>query len=142
MSTIFRIQEVLENQENAPSDIIHFGHKSTIISNNMLLLTNCEVHTGKYSDRGFEVRTERKAEVRMFSRMDRTNWSVRALLYSHSQRPKPSLNSVLNIFVSSLNAAVGREIFSSSNITFKVKLSTKKSKTCVKVFVIPFVFVC
>ena len=29
------------------------------ISNNMLLLTNCEVHTGKYLDRSFEVRTER-----------------------------------------------------------------------------------
>ena len=27
------------------------------------------------------------------------------------QRPKPSLISVLNIFVSSLNAAVGKEIF-------------------------------
>ena len=25
----------------------------------MLLLTNCEVHMGKYSDRNFEVRTER-----------------------------------------------------------------------------------
>ena len=25
----------------------------------MLLLTNCKVHTGKYSDRSFEVRTER-----------------------------------------------------------------------------------
>ena len=25
----------------------------------MLLLTNCEVHMGKYSDRSFEVRTER-----------------------------------------------------------------------------------
>ena len=25
----------------------------------MLLLTNCEVHRGKYSDRSFEVRTER-----------------------------------------------------------------------------------
>ena len=31
--------------------------------NNMLLLTNCEVHTGKYLDRSFEVRTER-SEVR------------------------------------------------------------------------------
>ena len=29
----------------------------------MLLLTNCEVHTGKYLDRSFEVRTER-SEVR------------------------------------------------------------------------------
>ena len=26
----------------------------------MLLLPNCEVHTGKYLDRSFEVRTERK----------------------------------------------------------------------------------
>ena len=54
----------------------------------MLLLTNCEVHTGKYSDRSFEVRTERKTEVRIFFRMDRTNWSIRALLYSHNQRPE------------------------------------------------------
>ena len=29
----------------------------------MLLLTNCEVHAGKYLDRSFEVRTER-SEVR------------------------------------------------------------------------------
>ena len=70
-----------------------------------------------------EVRSVRKAEVRIFSRMDRTNWSTRILLYSHDQRPKPSLNSVLNIFVSSLNAAVGREIFSSSHISFEVKLT-------------------
>ena len=31
--------------------------------NNMLLLTNCEVHTGKYLDRSFEVRTERSELV-------------------------------------------------------------------------------
>ena len=51
----------------------------------MLLLTNCEVHTGKYLDRSFEVRTERKAKVQIFSRIDRTNWSIRPLLYSHNQ---------------------------------------------------------
>ena len=68
----------------------------------MLLLTNFEVHTGIYSDRSFEVRTE------LFSRTDRTNWSIRALLYSHNQRPIPSSNSTLSIFVSSLNAVVGR----------------------------------
>ena len=28
----------------------------------MLLLTNCEVHMGKYLDRSFEVRTERSEE--------------------------------------------------------------------------------
>ena len=50
----------------------------------MLLLTNCEVHTGKYSDRSLDVRTERKTKDRIFSRMDRTNWSIRALLYSHN----------------------------------------------------------
>ena len=33
---------------------------------------------------------------------------------------------MLNIFVSSLNAAGGRKIFSSSRISFKVKLSIKK----------------
>ena len=42
--------------------------KSVVLSsytnyNNMLLLTNCEVRTGKYLDRSFEVRTER-SEVR------------------------------------------------------------------------------
>ena len=51
----------------------------------MRLLTNCEVHTEKYSDRSFEIRTERKTKVRIFSRMDRTNCSIRALLHSHNQ---------------------------------------------------------
>ena len=96
----------------------------------MLLLTNCEIHVGKYPDRSFEVRTERskvctKTKVRIFSRMDRINWPIRASLYSHNQRPKTSLNSELDIFVSSLNAAVGRELFSNSSILFKVKLSLK-----------------
>ena len=47
----------------------------------------------------------------MFSLMDQTNWSIRALLYSHNQRLKPSLTSIANILVSSLNVAVGREFF-------------------------------
>ena len=56
----------------------------------MLLLTNCEVHTGKYLDRSFEVgtngvRSVRNTKVQMFSRMDRTNWSIRALLYTRNQ---------------------------------------------------------
>ena len=32
-----------------------------------------------------EVRSVRKAKVQIFSRMDRTNWSIRALLYSRNQ---------------------------------------------------------
>ena len=32
-----------------------------------------------------EVRSVRKAKVQIFSRMDRTNWSIRALLHSHNQ---------------------------------------------------------
>ena len=32
-----------------------------------------------------EVRSVRKAKVQIFSCMDRTNWSIRALLYSHNQ---------------------------------------------------------
>ena len=59
-----------------------------ICTNSMLLLTNCEVHTEKYSDRSFEVRTVRKADVRIFSHMDRNNWSIRVLLCSYNQRPK------------------------------------------------------
>ena len=46
-----------------------------------------------------DVRFVRKTKVRIFSRMDRTNWSIRASLYSHNQRPEPSSNSKLNIFV-------------------------------------------
>ena len=46
---------------------------------------NCEVHTGKYLDRGFKVLTERKTKVQIFSRMEQTSWSTRALLFSHNQ---------------------------------------------------------
>ena len=61
-----------------------------------------------------EGRSVRKTKVRIFSRMDGTNWSIRALLYSHNQRPKPVLNSELNKIVPSFTASVGREIFSNS----------------------------
>ena len=37
---------------------------SAILDRTMLLLTNCEVHTGKYSDRSLNVQTE-QSEVRM-----------------------------------------------------------------------------
>ena len=56
----------------------------------MLLLTNREVLREnvwiavlKYGLN--EVRSVRKPKVQIFSRMDRTNWSIRALLYSHNQ---------------------------------------------------------
>ena len=42
------------------------------------------------------------------------------------QKSKHSLNSELNAFVSSLNAAVGRENFCNPLISFKAKLSFKK----------------
>ena len=84
-----------------------------------------------------EVRSVRKTKARIFSRMNRINWSIRAFLESQNQRPKPSLNSELNIFVSSLNVAVGREIFFDSSISIKVKFSFKKTKTCVKIFCCP-----
>ena len=89
------------------------------------------------------MRSIRKAEVRIFSHVDRTNWSIRALLYSHNQRQKTEAFSKFSTghSVSSLNAVVGREIFPvPSHISFKVKLSIKKSKTCIEI-VIPFVFV-
>ena len=63
--------------------------------------------------------------VRILSHMDRTNWSIRGLLYGHNQRPNPSSNSKLNIFVSSFNALVGRQILSNFSISFKIKISFK-----------------
>ena len=72
-----------------------------------------------------EVRSVGKTKVPIFSRMDRINWSIRALLYSHNQRPKHSLNSELNIFVSTLNAAVGKQIF-------PIPLSRLKNKALIK----------
>ena len=72
----------------SPDLLLHSAHT-------MLLLTNCGVHTGKYLDRSFEVRTERKAKVIIFSRMDRTNWSIRALLYSHNQHLEFTLDKMI-----------------------------------------------
>ena len=44
-------------------EIRHYGpvgdvSETGLYGNIMLLLTNCGVHTGKYLDRGFKVRTE------------------------------------------------------------------------------------
>ena len=63
---------------------VHTGNIWTSqLVNNMLLLTNCEVHTGKYLDRSFEVRTSLRSNCGPnISRMDRTNWSIRDLLHS------------------------------------------------------------
>ena len=77
-----------------------------------------------------KVRSVRKTKVRIFSSVDRINWSIRALLYymaiMKDHRPTPSLNSGLNKSVSSLIAAVRREIFFQFFISLKVKLSFKR----------------
>ena len=84
----------------------------------------------------------RKAEVRIFSRMDRTNWSIKAFLYSHNQRSKTEAFSKFSIehICVLLECSCWKGNFfqfpSHLNKTFN-----KKSKTCVKIFVIPFVFV-
>ena len=46
----------------------------------MLLLTNCEVHTGKYLDRSFEVLTERSEYVHTALDGPRINQSNREFL--------------------------------------------------------------
>ena len=46
-----------------------------------------------------EVRSVLKAEVRIFSCMDRTNWSIRALLYSHNQRRKTKFTEHICVFL-------------------------------------------
>ena len=106
------------------------GHDSI-----MLLLTNCEVHRGKYLDPSSEVRTEvrsvRKAEVQIFSRIDRTNWSIRALLRIHIRQNDTLLNYNDNLrikFLLDYFHSNSSGIFSSSSISFKEKLSFKKPK--------------
>ena len=54
--------------QNQPSETPYFAW----LYNNMVLLTNCEVHTAKYLDHSFkygpnEMRAVRKAKVRIFS---------------------------------------------------------------------------
>ena len=80
-------------------------------------------------------------EVRIFSRMDRTNWSIRALLYSRNQhlgltRQNDTLlnyNDNLHIkFLLEYFHSNSSGTFSSSSASFKEKLSFKKTKTCLK----------
>ena len=113
----------------------------------ILLLTNFEVQTGKYLDRSFEVRTERKAKVQIFSRMDRTNWSIRALLYSYNQHlgvilDKMILNWIILTNYTSNSSSIFHSnssgIFSSSFISFEGKLSFKKPKLALKSLYRPF----
>ena len=81
----------------------------------MLLLANYEVHTGNYWDHSFE-------KLRSDYSTVWTELNCQSELYCMAiikeQRTKPSLNSKLNIFVSSLNAAAGREFFSNSSKFF------------------------
>ena len=79
-----KIQKVIEVFEfwSLKQHPLYQVKKNKQLMNTMLLLTNCEVHTRKYSDRSLDVR---KTKVRIFSSMDRTNWSIRALLYSRNQ---------------------------------------------------------
>ena len=52
-------------------------HDNEIVFDTILLLTNCEVHTAKYSDRSFEkLRSE-------YFPYGTNNCLIRALLYSH-----------------------------------------------------------
>ena len=87
---------IIRRHANIPNNILcspedtavsYLAFKQTLSNTIMLLLTNCEVHTGnirtevlKYGPN--ELRSVGKAEVRIPSRMDRTNWSIRASLYS------------------------------------------------------------
>ena len=62
----------------------------TTLIHPMLLLTTREVHTGNIRTAVLmygpnEVRSVRKTKVRIFSRMDRPNWSIRYLLCRHNQ---------------------------------------------------------
>ena len=46
-----------------------------------------------------EVRSVRKGKVQIFPRMDRTNWSIRALLYSHNQHLGFTLDKMIHCWI-------------------------------------------
>ena len=79
-----------------------------------------------------EVRSVRKAdhEVRIFSRMGRTNWPKRASLYSHNQRPKTKAFSKFNteLICVFLECSCWKGNCFQFHISVKVKLSIKKVK--------------
>ena len=81
-----------------------------------------------------EVRSVRKTKVRIFSRMNRTNWSIRAPLYSHSQRSRIEAFSKFSTerICAFLECSCSKGNFSSSSISAEVKLSLKKVKSALK----------
>ena len=89
------------------------------------------------------MRSVQKAKVQIFSGMDQTNWSIRALLYSHNQHTfipdKMNYNDNLHIKLLlkylHLNSS---GIFSNSSISFKEKLSLKNPKLALKSLYHPF----
>ena len=119
----------------------HYLHAIKVWGNNKLLLTNCEVHAGKYLDWSFEVRTKR-SEIRSKSwgphifQHGPHNWSISALLYSHNQRPKTEAFFKF----STEHTCVFLECSCWKGNFFQFPYLIK-SKTCVKIFVIPFDFV-
>ena len=88
-----------------------------------------------------EVRSIRKAKVQIFSRMDRTNWSIRALLYSHNQHlgfilDKMILNWIVKTIytsnsLSSIFVRIFRNIFKFLWLIWR-KAFIQKTKTCLK----------
>ena len=100
-----------------------------------------------------EVRSIRKAKVQIFSRMDRTNWSIRALLYSHNQHLRFILDKmILNWIVmtiyasnslSSIFTRIFRNIFKFLWLIWR-KAFIQKTKTCLKksLWSILFVYWC
>ena len=80
------------------------------------------------------MRSIRKARIQIFSSMDRTNWSIRALLYSHNQHLGFILDTELhndNLHTKFLLEdfhSNSSGIFSNSSISFNEKLSFIKPK--------------
>ena len=97
-----------------------------------------------------EVRSIRKAKVQIFSRMDQTNCSIRALLYSHNQHlgfilDKIILNwIVMTIYtsnsLSSIFVRIFRNIFKFLWLIWR-KAFIQKNKTCLKTSLSSILFV-
>ena len=91
---------------------------------------------GKHSDCCVKVRTEQKTKFQRISRMDRTNSSIRVLLYSHNQDQNPKSEALSKFRVDHvcmhLDCSCCKRIFFQFLYLIQRKAFVQKAETCVK----------
>ena len=113
--------------------------------NNMLLLTNCEVHIkGKYSGRRFELWTDcrevrtKNQDPNIFS-YGPNYWLIRAFLYSHNQKSKVFFKFNTEHICVFLECSCWKIKVFPISLSHLNKDFAKKTKTCVNILVFHFV---